>query len=215
LEVCAFLVARTFHGFLSGLRFCFIDFILYFFFILNSDTISHQLSFPFKPIYSLKYLIQIKMGGKTFGVEARRLDSTQHAALFKYVQTQLNPFTPFGLRTTRSPADKTTHGDLDVMIGSHANGPGFKYQFAGEASEYANLPQPDYGKWSGMASTAEHQWSEQELKDWIRDVARALGAVVWQKHRIGAIFAVPCRFIGDLAAEAGPNEVSSLQYIEV
>jgi hypothetical protein len=147
------------------------------------------------------------MGGKTFGVEARRLDSTQHAALFKYVQTQLNPFTPFGLRTTRSPGDKTTHGDLDVMIGSHANGPGFKYQFAGEASEYANLPVTDYGKWSSMASTAEHQWTEQELKDWIRDVARALGAVVWQKHRIGAIFAVPCHFIGDLASEAGPNEV--------
>ena len=63
------------------------------------------------------------MGGKTFGVEARRLDSTQHAALFRFVQTQLSPFTPFGLRTTRSPGDKTTHGDLDVMIGSYANGP--------------------------------------------------------------------------------------------
>jgi hypothetical protein len=143
------------------------------------------------------------------GSSSTRLDSTQHAALFKYVQTQLNLFTPFGLRTTRSPADKTTHGDLDVMIGSHANGPGFKYQFAGEASEYANLPVTDYGKWSGMASTAEHQWTEQELTDWIRDVARALGAVVWQKHRIGAIYAVPCRVIGNLASEAGLNEVSS------
>jgi len=150
------------------------------------------------------------MGGKTFGVEARRLDSTQHAALFRYVQNQLSPFTPFGLRTTRSPADKTTHGDLDVMIGSYANGPGFKYQFAGVASEYANISHIDYAKWCRMASTVDYQWTEQELKDWIRDVARALGAVVWQKHRIGAIFAVPCRVIGDLSLEAGRNEVSPL-----
>jgi len=148
------------------------------------------------------------MGGKTFGVEARRLDSTQHAALFRYVQNQLSPFTPFGLRTTRSPADKTTHGDLDVMIGSRANGPGFKYQFAGEASEYANLPPTEYAKWSNMASTDEHQWSAQELREWIRDIAKALRAFVWRSHRIGAIFAVPCDVIGDIASEAGPNDVS-------
>jgi hypothetical protein len=190
---------------LSSILF-FIHFTSYFSSILISDTIFTTSLLSFEPTYSSTC---IEMGGKTFGVEARRLDSTQHAALFKYVQTQLNLFTPFGLRTTRSPADKTTHGDLDVMIGSHANGPGFKYQFAGEASEYANLPVTDYGKWSGMASTAEHQWTEQELKDWIRDVARALGAVVWQKHRIGAIYAVPCRVIGNLASEAGLNEVSS------
>jgi len=148
------------------------------------------------------------MGGQTFGVEARRLDSVQHAALFKYVGTQLNPFTPFGLRTTRSPADKTTHGDLDVMIGSHANGPGFKYQFAGEASEYANLAQTDFGQWCSMASTAEHQWTEKELREWIRDVAKALRAFVWRSHRIGAIFALPCDVLGDLASEAGANDVS-------
>lgn len=147
------------------------------------------------------------MGGKTFGVEARRLDSIQHAALFRYVETQLNPFTSFGLRTTRSPADKITHGDLDVMIGSLANGPGFKYQFTGSGSDYKNLPPTDFDKWSAMGSTIEHQWTEQELKDFTRDVARALGAVVWQKHRIGAIFALPCHVIGELASEAAPDEV--------
>lgn len=152
------------------------------------------------------------MGGNTFGVEARRLDSTQHAALFKFVQTQLDPFTPYGLRTTRSPGDKKAHGDLDVMIGSLATGPGFKYQFAGEASEYANLPSTDNNKWSAMSSTAEHPWTERELQEWMRDVARALGAVVWQKHRLGGIFAVPCHVIGHLATEAGPNEVSSPLY---
>jgi hypothetical protein len=94
------------------------------------------------------------------------------------------------------------------MIGSQANGPGFKYQLAGEASEYVNLPVTDYGKWSSMASAAEHQWTEQELRDWIRDVAKALGAFVWRSHRIGAIFAVPCDVLGDLASEAGPNDVS-------
>jgi hypothetical protein len=189
---------------LSSIPF-FIHFTSCFSSILISDTIFTISLLSFETTYSST---SIEMGGKTFGVEARRLDSTQHAALFKYVQTQLNPSTPFGLRTTQSPADKTTHGDLDVMIGSHANGPGFKYQFAGEASEYANLPETDYGKWSSMASTAEHQWSEQELKDWIRDVAKALRAFVWRSHRIGAIFAVPCHVKGDLVSDAGPNEVS-------
>jgi hypothetical protein len=149
------------------------------------------------------------MGGKTFGVEARRLDTTQHAALFDFVQTQLNPFTPYGLRTTKSPVDKTTHGDLDVMIGSLASGPGFKYQFAGEASEYADLPPTDYSRWSTMSSNGEYQWTEHELKEWMSDIAKALKSIVWQKHRIGAIFAVPCHVIGELASEAGPNEVST------
>jgi hypothetical protein len=147
------------------------------------------------------------MGGKTFGVEARRLDTPQHAALFKYVQDRLNPFTPFGLKTTWSPADKTTHGDLDVMIGSFANGPGFRYQFPGEASEYGNLPPTDYKNWLDMSSNEEYECSQEELKDWMRDEARALGAVVWQKHRIGAIFAVPCSVLGDLAVDVGSDEV--------
>ena len=161
------------------------------------------------------------MGGKTFGVEARRLDSSQHAALFKYVQTQLDPFTPFGLRTTRSPADKTTHGDLDVMIGSHANGPGFKYQFAGEASEYANLPETDFGKWCSMASTAEHQWTEQELESTQslyplihpRIVEAVFHAAKRAPHVIGKV-----RYVGPAprpCQEYGESAVTSLMQVDL
>jgi hypothetical protein len=149
------------------------------------------------------------MGGKTFGIEARRLTTPQHAALYRYVKARLDPFTPYGVRTNISPGDKIEHGDLDVMIGSHAEGPGFKYQFAGQASDYANLELSDHSKWRSMSMPEGHQWTEAELKDWIKAIARDLEAVVWQKHRIGAIFAVPCHVIGELAFEAGPNEVSS------
>lgn len=148
------------------------------------------------------------MGGKTFGIEARRLTTPQHTALSEYVECRLNLFTPFGVRIPRSPGDKTSHGDLDVIMGSHASGPGFKYQFSGEASEYADEDLTYYQEWKAMAGEDGRQWSETELRFWIRDITAELGAVVWQKHRIGAIFAVPCHVIGDLAADAGPNEVS-------
>lgn len=149
------------------------------------------------------------MGGKTFGVEARRLTSEQHSALFSFIQSQLDTFTPFGLRTTISPGDKTSHGDLDVMIGSWAEGPGFKYQFAGQADVFAVHTRTPADVWQSRAGTKGYQWSEEELRSWIRDVARAVGAIVWQKHRIGAIFAVPCSVLGELTAEVDSNEVSS------
>jgi len=152
------------------------------------------------------------MGGHTFGVEARRHTTQQHAALFAHVRTKLDPFSPFGLRTTISPDDKVSHGDLDVMIGSWAEGPGFKYQFAGRAEELDTHPLTPSKVWCEMTGTRGSQWTEDDLRDWIRDVARAIGAIVWQKHRIGAIFAVPCSVLGSLTADADDNEVGCRIY---
>jgi hypothetical protein len=152
-------------------------------------------------------LPQTIMGGHTFGVEARRLTTQQHAALFAHIRTALDPFTPFGLRTTISPDDKVSHGDLDVMIGSWAEGPGFKYQFAGQAEEFDIHSHTPSKVWYGIAGTRGSQWTEDDLRNWIRDVARAIRAIVWQTHRLGAIFAVPCSILGALTADADGNEV--------
>lgn len=76
-----------------------------------------------------RYILS-NMGGYVFGVVARRLTTEQHAALYDHARERLAKFTQFGMASPPTAADKTTHGDLDILMGNWAEGEGFKYNFA-------------------------------------------------------------------------------------
>lgn len=149
------------------------------------------------------------MGGYVFGVVARRLTTAQHAALYVYAKTRLQTFTQFEIASPRTAADKTTHGDLDILMGNWVEGEGFKTNFAVDdpGTDQSDLLEDSH--WRGIGATRGHQWSIQDVLEWAKAVAVALGARSWQNHQHGVSLAVPCDVIDDYVPEHGPDEVSS------
>lgn len=146
------------------------------------------------------------MGGHVFGVVARRLTTPQHAALYDYVKTRLQVYTSFSIASPHTADDKTTHGDLDILMGNWVEGQGFKTNFAVDAADVDNSNLMDAGHWREVG-VKRHEWSGQDVKDWAQAVAFSLGARSWQNHQHGVSLAVPCGVIGELVPDAKPDEV--------
>lgn len=150
------------------------------------------------------------MGGHVFGVVARRLTTAQHAALYEYAKTRLQPFTEFKIASLYTAASKTTHGDLDILMGNWVEGEGFKTNFAVDDASVDKSNLLESSHWREVGAREGHQWSGQDVTEWAKAVAITLGARSWQNHQHGVSLAVPCDVIGDLVANAESDEVSPL-----
>ena len=151
------------------------------------------------------------MGGHVFGVVARRLTTIQHTALYEYAETRLQPFTQLQIASPHTAADKTTHGDLDILMGNWVEGEGFKTNFAVDDANVDKNDLLDPSHWRDLGAKQGHEWSGQEVTEWAKGVATALGARSWQNHQHGVSLAVPCDVIRALVSDAKPDEVSLLQ----
>lgn len=148
------------------------------------------------------------MGGYVFGVVARRLTTVQHNALFQYAKARLHPFTKFAISCPRTADDKTTHGDVDILMGNWAEGQGFKYNFAVDDANAERCDPLTSTRWCEVGSTPGYQWSCAEVRSWAKAVAITLGARSWQNHQHGVSLAMPCHVIGDLVPNHRAGEVS-------
>lgn len=148
------------------------------------------------------------MGGHVFGVVARRLTTPQHAALYRYARTRLQPFTHFEIDSPPTAADKTTHGDLDILMGNWVEGEGFKTNFAVDEAVVDMHDLREAGHWREVGAKEGHQWSGEDVRGWANAVAVSLGAKSWQNHQHGVSLAVPCRVIVELVPDTKADEVS-------
>jgi hypothetical protein len=151
------------------------------------------------------------MGGNVFHTTATRLTTSQLLLLLKHTKTALSPYFS-GLEITRFFEEKTTHGDLDVVVGLWTGGDGWK-----GANEVGTCPSNPPGlKVEEYESIEEdHEWSRKEVREFCGLIAEKLGARKWAKNGMEASFAVPLSVIDPETTLTGEDDVSQPPRVEL
>lgn len=148
------------------------------------------------------------MGGNVFDTTATRLTTPQLLLLLKHTKTVLSPYFS-GLEITRFFDEKTTHGDLDVVVGLWTGGDGWKG--ANEVGTCpSNLPGLKVEKYEKIEEG--HEWSRKEVREFCGLIAERLGARKWAKNGMEASFAVPLSVIDPETTLTGEDDVSQLTH---
>jgi hypothetical protein len=149
------------------------------------------------------------MGGNVFHTTATRLTTPQLLLLLKHTKTALSPYFS-GLEITRFFEEKTTHGDLDVVVGLWTGGDGWK-----GANEVGTCPSNPPGlKVENYENIEEdHGWSRKEVREFCGLIAEKLGARKWAKNGMEASFAVPLSVVDPDTILTGEDDVSQLRLL--
>lgn len=144
-----------------------------------------------------------------FHTTATRLTTPQLLLLLKHTKTALSPYFS-GLEITRFFEEKTTHGDLDVVVGLWTGGDGWK-----GANEVGTCPANPPGlrveKYESIEE--DHEWSRKEVREFCGLIAEKLGARKWAKNGMEASFAVPLSVIDPETTLTGEDDVSQLDLL--
>jgi hypothetical protein len=152
-----------------------------------------------------------EMGGNVFHTTATRLTTPQLLLLLKHTKMALSPYFS-GLEITRFFEEKTTHGDLDVVVGLWTGGDGWK-----GANEVGTCPSnPPSLKVEKYEKVEEdHDWSRKEVREFCGLIAEKLGARKWAKNGMEASFAVPLSVIDPETTLNGEDDVSQPPRVEL